>query len=340
MQDDQNFDENGNPNPNPEEDPQYPKPPGMQEGVPGTKNPGEQVNGFPKAAPAPVGAFNRESFKNDWLGTNAHNSADMDSFLQSHPEYAQSVSRSGKDVWSIKDPRGQNERVDALFDESGPSSRASWTDPGGQGGGGGGGGGVGSLPPGGAAGVSGTGSGVYGTGNPQMDTAMHDALMSMLTRNSKPITAGDMADRFGPLDAIKQRNAQESRHAAAERSTYQGANVGGAGGSLDAEQNKISEKLSSDEQGLMAGLMTDEMTARRQDVMNALQFAQGEEKITLQKQLADMDNQIQREGMNQRNSQYYAGLGQNQSQFDTTRGDSNAWKEYQYNQMFNQELGA
>lgn len=332
MAEDEQVDENGYPvQPQDENDPRY-KDPTQVQNAPDAQG----QTAAPAPAKAPVGAFDRESFKNDWLAQNAHTSADMDNFLKDHPEYAQSVSRSGKDIWNIADPRG-TERVDALFDESGAASHASWTDPGGMGTGGaagmpapGGGGG-------GAAGGAG-GSGVYGTGNQAMDDAMHSALMSMLQRNSSPVTAKDVGDRFGPLDAIKQRNAMEGRNAAAERAAFQGSSVGGAGGSLDAEQNKITENLSQDEMGLMSGLMGEEMQARRADVMNALQFAQGEEKIGLQKQLADMDNELRREQMAQSGSQFQQSLGQNQSQFDASMDDSDAWKEYIYNQQFNQGL--
>lgn len=296
---------------------------------------GEAGGNQPSPAPKPpVAAFDREKFKNDWVSQNAHTGADMDAFLQSHPEYAQSVKRQGKDIWAINDPRG-TEYVDALFDESGGQSHAQWTDPGMNGGGGGAPGagvygGESSRYPAGAG-----GQGVYGTGNKEMDDAMHSALLAMLKRNSGPI---DVNAQFGPVDAIFQRNAMESRNAAAERAAFQGSNIGGAGGPLDAEQNKISEGLAQKEGGLMAELMRDEMNARRQDVMNALQFAQGEEKIALQKQLADMDNEIQRMGLSQRDRQFNAQLGENQRQFDEGMDNSDAWKEYMYSQYFDQAL--
>lgn len=310
----------------------------------------------PKAAapaPAPAGTspFDRSKFMQDSLGANLKSSADMDSFLQTHPEYASSVKRQGNDIWAINDQKGGTEHVDAIFDQGGPDAHSQWTDPGMDGPGGsapggvGGAGGNGTSAPAGSVGAGAGGQGVYGTGNSQMDSAMHDALMGMLTRNTQPVTAADVKDKFGPVDAIYQRNAQESRNAAGERAAFQGRSVGGAGGSLDSEQNAITDKLAGDEGGLMAGLIGDEMTARRADVVNALQFAQGEEKIQLQKQLADMDHDIaqQQVGVQSKSvdNQYQLGqegLDQSDAHFYDNMDNQNALQQYTYDQIFGQNL--
>lgn len=305
----------------------------------GTESEFVNPDGTPKA-PKPAGAYDRNKFRDEWQakGTGVKTSADMTKFIQDHPEFATGVSVEGKDKFRLPDSRG-DEIIDGLFNESGDGSYASWTQASGPGGQPMSGGQVAGMPAPGGGGAGGAGGGgVYGTGNQQMDDAMHSALMSMLTRNSSPVTSADVKDRFGPVDAIMQRNTMEGRNAAAERAAFQGSSVGGAGGSLDAEQNKIGENLNQDEMGLMSGLIGDEMKNRRADVMNALQFAQGEERIRLQKQLADMDNDLQRQGMAQSDQHYYAGLNQNQGQFEDSMDNSDAWKEYIYNQQFGQAL--
>lgn len=284
----------------------------------------------------PTGSANpwdRETFKNDWLKQNARTASDMDAYLAAHPETAGKVTRSGKDKWAINDPRG-TEYVDALYDESGPTARASWTDPGGMGGGGGGGNpSAGAYGSGGGAAGGGSGTGVYGTGSGDIDSAMHDAILSALHSNDKPLTAADMNAQFAPLDAIKQRNAMMGRNAAAERAAFQGTSVGGAGGQLDAEQNKITESLNQDESGLMASMMADQMNARRQQVAQALQFAQGEEKMALQKELQLLDNQLRQQSINvqgqqvnNQNQQFYDQFGYNAGRdaylFDQAFGNS------------------
>lgn len=197
-------------------------------------------------------------------------------------------------------------------------------------------------------------SAAAGTGDPAMDAAMHTALMQLLERSGKPVTAASVGDQFGPVDAIVQRNADQSRYAAGERSAFQGSNVGGAGGSLDGEQNAISEKMSQDESGLMAGLIGDQLTAQRQDLVNALQFAQGEEKIQLQSKIADMDHQIAQQGVNNQSKSIdnsyalgqgqlglgYSTLGQNDAHFYDNMDNENGIQQYMLSQIFNQNLAA
>jgi hypothetical protein len=58
-------------------------------------------------------------------------------------------------------------------------------------------------------------------------------------------------------------------------------------------------------------LIVNEIAAKRQDVMNALQFAQGQEKLGLEQYLAQLNDALQRAQMGQQNQQYYDNLTYN-----------------------------
>lgn len=156
---------------------------------------------------------------------------------------------------------------------------------------------------------------------PTSATSINDAVAQLLAKGNKPVTSEDLASQFNPVSASFQRSAQRAKQAAAERSAYQGQNIGGAGGSLDAEMASIDEDVANSEGQLMAQLTTQEIQARRQDVVNALNFAQGEESIQLQRQLADIDRQLRSRGLDltaqqisNQNTQFGQSLGLQKTQ--------------------------
>lgn len=149
-----------------------------------------------------------------------------------------------------------------------------------------------------------------GTYNP-VDEETHQAILRLLGRGEKPVTRADVEEQYAPAASIAAKNALLAKNSAAERQAFQGSSFGGAGGALDAEQNSITEDLAQNQAGLMAGLIGDEMAARRADVVNALQFAQGEDRLKLQYQLAQMDDQIRRQQLSQQNQQFYDEMGYN-----------------------------
>lgn len=159
------------------------------------------------------------------------------------------------------------------------------------GGGGGGGGGVSAAP-----------------GSPY-SSQISDQIMKLLAKGNTPVTEADVAAQYEPVSRTYQRGAQRARETAAERMAYSGLNSGGSGGPLDAEVNSINESLAEKQAGTMGNLMQQELTARRQDVVNALNFAQGEEKTALQLQLAQIDKELRQQGMGLQNQQFYDKLG-------------------------------
>jgi hypothetical protein len=92
----------------------------------------------------------------------------------------------------------------------------------------------------------------------------------------------------------------------AERAAASGLNNGGAGsGAFDSAIQSQIESQGIDVANYQARLMTQEISARRQDVLNALQFAQGQEKLYLEQYLQMLNSALQKYGMDQQNQQFY-----------------------------------
>lgn len=161
----------------------------------------------------------------------------------------------------------------------------------------------------GVAGVASTG-GFDSTlgGNPFGSGPVAEAIMRLLGRGEARIDPND-PNIAGPTAAFRgevERAGRRSRNAMAERAAAEGLNYGGSGsGSFDSA---IQSELESE--GMRTGqyraqLQVQEIAARRQDVVNALQFAQGQEKLALEQYLAQLNDQLQRAQMGQQNQQFY-----------------------------------
>lgn len=144
--------------------------------------------------------------------------------------------------------------------------------------------------------------------NPQTDTTattntteeeqmMHDEIARLLAKGHQPVTYDDVAAQYEPLRVQYQREEEAANRQNAEAAAFQGTNVGGAGGPLDAERNSLHEELAQKEGTALASQMHDEIAARRADIVNALQFAQGDQKIQLQKELQDTDAQLRQRAL-------------------------------------------
>ena len=161
---------------------------------------------------------------------------------------------------------------------------------------------------GGGAGAGGFG-GASGSSLTGGHGSVQDAIARLLARGEKPVSREDVAGMYEPAAAAMERGSIRARAESAQRRAVEGTGAqGGGGGANDSDLNSINENLSSNQSGLMAQLMKDEISARRQDVVNALQFAQGDQRMQLQKQLAEMDNQLQALGMSNQNQQFYDNL--------------------------------
>jgi hypothetical protein len=179
---------------------------------------------------------------------------------------------------------------------------------------------TGGGPEAGAAGATGTASGGIGsqigpyastlagiTGGAQGD-AITAAIMRLLGRGEAPVDAND-PNIAGPTAAFRAQAdtaTRRARNALAERDAFLGLNSGGSGsGSFDSAIQSQMEQEGRDVGSYQGNLMVQEIQARRQDVVQALQFAQGEQKLQLESELAQMDDQLKRLGLSQQNNQFY-----------------------------------
>lgn len=301
-------------------------------------------------APAKTPGFNRSKFGDAWAASPGHGADDLTALINNNPDFATGVQRNsadkvtlpgyteegtgiqrgpesldligdvgGKNTWGWSGMGGDTPAPASAVPASSytPAPSAAQTAP------------TSPAAPtahgvGASAGTdpmnrqedNGTLSPTTGGAKGQYDDAIHAAIQKMLGQG--PVSENDpaIAAQFAPVARTLQRGAQRTREQAAERLAQQGLNQGGSGGALDATVNSINEGEAGQEGQLMSKLTGQEMQARRQDIVNALGVAQGEEKIQLTSQLAALDRELQKSQMAQQNSQFGQTLAQSGSQFD------------------------
>ena len=282
------------------------------------------------AAPQPTDPYARVAFQQAWQANPGHSAADLKALIASDPRYA-GITQGGANGDIVNLPgyteaetgiyRGP-ESLDVIGDVGG-GNRWAWSGlGGGQGGQSGGGGGQGSPGalggPGGAAGNLGGGAAV--------DPQMRDYLLRLMARsepsNINPLTDPNLAPQANAYSAARQRGAERERSALAERAAASGLNQGGAGsGAFEQGISNLTERAGQDIAGQQAGLVGQEVAARRSDLLNGLQIANSvgarDQAAQIQRELANLDNQYR-----------YAALGQNQSQFNDQYGLNRAQFEY------------
>lgn len=174
---------------------------------------------------------------------------------------------------------------------------------------------------GGAGGGSGSAGSSAGSGSASAQAMLtggqgtvQDAIARLLARGEKGVTRDDIRQQYEPVAANMERQKVKAQAQSAQRRAVEGTGAqGGGGGANDSDLNSINEDLASRQSGLEAELMGQEIQARRADVVNALQFAQGEERMALERQLAQMNNELQRLSIGNQNSQFYDNLSWNMS---------------------------
>lgn len=134
-------------------------------------------------------------------------------------------------------------------------------------------------------------------------------------------TQGDIATR-------------QARGALAERSAQEGTNPGGAGsGYFDSAIQGQIEDQGRNLSGMEANLRYQELNNKRQELVQAISLAQGQERINLQAQLQQMNNEMSRLQLSQQNSQFYDTMGYNM-------GRDQSDNDFRYLQMLMQGGGA
>jgi hypothetical protein len=186
----------------------------------------------------------------------------------------------------------------------------------GGGGGSGSGGGVGAAAGGAAGGAAGS----------DWQTQIRAMLMEQMKGYAKPVGMDDpgIQGEMQAQERTLERGRQDRRAAMAERNAASGLNSGGAGsGAMDAEIAAGYEDKGAAKTGLQAQLYSRELSARRDKMMQSLQLAlqtgDAESARALQLKMSQMDNELQRMGLSQRQSQWNDSYGIDKGRFDYER---------------------
>lgn len=167
------------------------------------------------------------------------------------------------------------------------------------------------------------GGGRFGSGSVRypgtsLDPAITAAIQRLLTEGQTPVDPSSplLAGQYLPVRNALERQHQIGQAEAAQRAAYTGQSFGGGGGPLEGTLASMREGLGEAEGRLLAEVIGNELQARRQQVVQALQFATGQQQLALQAYLGEIDRQLAQ-------SQFEYGIGRD---------------EYLFNQGFNQGL--
>jgi hypothetical protein len=163
-----------------------------------------------------------------------------------------------------------------------------------------------------------TGSRLGATGSTpysDVNTAGREAILRMLQQSGQPVDMGDPAIRAQSTAYANARNRalDRQRSAMAERSAFMGTNQGGqGGGSFDVGLNNLYERAGQDISANDAGLMGQEVAARRQQMVQAMSMANAvgarEEADQLQREITNLDQEYRFAGLNQQGLQNNQGM--------------------------------
>jgi hypothetical protein len=105
--------------------------------------------------------------------------------------------------------------------------------------------------------------------------AFQGSLLNLINRSQQAPSLSDptLKPQVDVFRSAQQRNAERMQQTAAERLAAQGLNSGGQGGAMDAAVSQIGAQRGLNEATFEAGLLGQEMDARRGDLMNALELA-------------------------------------------------------------------
>lgn len=150
------------------------------------------------------------------------------------------------------------------------------------------------------------------TPDPRSDS-LYNALMarsqqSLLVNPNDPVIRNQV-DAFGA-----------GRERANRNNLRQVAESAGPNANTSAETRSGAEKVGQDTGNFEGALMGRELTARRDEIQNALtemgSILSDQQRLALQQELAKMDNAMQQATLAQQGSQFNANLGQGAYQFD------------------------
>lgn len=248
-------------------------------------------------------SWDEGAFRSGWEGGGYKNVDDLTNYIN-QGGWGNHVQQVGSKRDKIRLPDGRV--IDAVLAAGAGGRGAQWLDES-QGGGSGGpidGGGM--LPP--------TGGG-FGAGS------KWDELYNILMTRAKQGTAIDPND-----PNIKQQVEPYAAAQERQRRNYLAdlAEQGGPNANLRGESRLAMERAGQATGEFQGQLIGRELTARRQEIQDALNGAQGmlsqEQQQALQRELAQMDNAIRKYGIDVQNSQFGRSLAEQGRQFNNTFG--------------------
>jgi hypothetical protein len=143
------------------------------------------------------------------------------------------------------------------------------------------------------------------------------ALFDMLMAKAKQSESIDPND---PTIRTQADNFSAAQTRGGRRYLQELAESKGAGANIGAEARMVAEKGAQASASNEGAIMQHELDSRRQEIMQALsqagQFMTAQQQMSLQAELASLNAQTQKYGMDLSNGQYYAGLGSQNRQFD------------------------
>lgn len=268
------------------------------------------------------GKYDYEALRSAWLapGFNTRvqgGQGDLAKFIQEHPEFATGVTVRND---AIFDPQGRF-IADLIGDVGGKNSRiflrgssnnkpAAPKGP------------IGTVTSdprntGPSAGAPGNGTpGAPGT-TPAANDPAWDALYNQLLQRSQQSLAIDRND-----PTIRAQGDAYAAAAERARRNYisDAAENQGSLANLRGEERLAAERMGQSVAANEASLMQRELDARREEIQNALTQRQGmltaQQQMALQKELTLIDDATKRLGLANQNSQFYANLKQQGSQFN------------------------
>lgn len=299
-----------------------------------------------------INGLNREQYRDLWGSSGAKNMQDLQNFLNTHGgklingKNGTVLTPFGEQIDMLANAGANDSTTHALWMGAGgvaggqsPASIAKQQAAAGQNpntlGTGGGGGGI-------------SGGGYTNSGQPTPLTpaaptaadlarqAQEKALMDQLMSRAGQSLNLDGSDPIikNQVDAYRaeQERARKDylNNAAEQRSPY-------STGAQDLESRMTAEALGQNVGSFQGTLIGNELTARRNEIQNALTQMGGilsdADKLALQKELGYLDASLQNQGQQFQNSQYYAGLNESDKQFfaqlaqqKALAGDDNAYK--------------
>jgi hypothetical protein len=159
-----------------------------------------------------------------------------------------------------------------------------------------------TIPPAGGGGQPGGG---FNAGTIQ------EHILRILNQGSPDANDPAIRDQLNAARAEGQRGFDRDRAMLAERRAATGLS---GGGGFETGIRGLSQAIGQKQQGLASGLVADAQRQRASQIMAALQLGGGmitaSEQNQLQRELANLNASLQREGMSLQNAQFGAGMSQ------------------------------